>query len=91
MNKDKPNSYRKLPVVIQAIRWSGDNYSNVCDFMEDKNHSYHERLSDLRIFTEEGPLKATIGDYIIKGIKGEFYPCKHDIFEKTYELDGGSE
>lgn len=46
---------------------------------EDKNNPY------LKIETLEGIMKASVGDYIIKGVNGEFYPCKPDIFEKTYE------
>ncbi|MFV0515782.1 MAG: hypothetical protein ACK5MV_00080 [Aminipila sp.] len=77
--------YRKKPVVIEAVQWSGDNELDVALFMDrtikknDKN-SYH-----LDIQTLEGVMTASIGDYIIKGVNGEFYPCKPDIFEKTYE------
>jgi hypothetical protein len=78
--------YRKKPVVIEAVQWNCDIESEseitkmglVCLGMG--------TLSSLLIIpTLEGQHVATIGDYIIKGVKGEFYPCKPDIFEMTYE------
>jgi len=75
------NNYRKKPVVIEAIQWTGDTHS-VVSFMggcaEFDNYSVY-------IQTLEGEMKASLGDYIIKGVKGEFYPCKPDVFEQTYE------
>ena len=90
----KPSSYRKLPVEIKAIRWSGHNLRQVIAFTglhpsADKWEwdEYEEvvRTKGLKIFTLEGHHMATVGDYIIKGVHGEFYPCKPDIFWKTYE------
>ena len=86
--------FRKKPVVIEAVKWSGDNLSEVIDFTGLNISAAHwtsEELAatvknkGLKIFTLEGPLKASVGDWIIKGVKGEFYPCKPDIFEATYE------
>lgn len=82
--------YRKKPVIIEAIQFEGnsDRIIEIHEFMggdtirvnyEDKNNPY------LKIETLEGIMKASVGDYIIKGVNGEFYPCKPDIFEKTYE------
>ena len=82
--------YRKKPVVIEAIQFidNADRIIEIQEFMggdtirvnyEDKNNPY------LKIETLEGIMKAPVGDYIIKGVNGEFYPCKPDIFEKTYE------
>jgi len=89
-----PKKFRKKPVVIEAIQWTGDNLEDIIKFTG-LHHSalkwtweeYQEvvRQEGLKIFTLEGSYMATIEDYIIKGIKGEFYPCKPDIFEETYD------
>lgn len=82
--------YRKKPVIIEAIQFedNSDRIIEIHEFMggdtirvnyEDKDNPY------LKIETLEGTMKASVGDYIIKGVNGEFYPCKPDIFEKTYE------
>ena len=73
--------YRKKPVVVDAIQWTGDNISEIMKWVGD-NAYFRDTLY---IKTLEGVHRASVGDYIIKGIKGEFYPCKPDIFEKTYE------
>jgi hypothetical protein len=86
--------FRKKPVVIEAIEWKGNNLKEVIDFTglhpSAMHFSWEEycRLVDvdgLKIFTLEGPLHSTIGDWIIKGVKDEFYPIKNDIFLETYE------
>lgn len=74
--------YRKKPVVIEAIQW-GDNPTEIHDFV--RRHMIKNNDGTLTIVTLEGNMKASIGDFIIKGIAGEFYPCKPDIFEVTYE------
>ena len=76
--------YKKKPVVIEAIQLIEDNQQEVFDFCEGK--AFLTIDNTLYIPTLEGKLIATQGDYIIKGVAGEFYPCKPDIFEKTYEL-----
>jgi len=79
--------YIKKPVAIEAIQWDGSNRMEIDSFTEGKSiFDYGENFStyDLFIETLEGTHKARIGDMIIKGIKGEFYPCKPDIFKKTY-------
>jgi hypothetical protein len=78
-----------LPVIIDAIQWSGTNTREVLSFMPSKylieyGNIHHEY--EIIIDTLEGQMKANIGDYIIKGVNGEYYPCKPDIFEKTYEI-----
>lgn len=73
--------YRKKPVTIEAVRWTGDNRKEIHDFCSD---AYTVDCS-LYIKTLEGVHIARAGDYIIKGVHGEFYPCKPDIFEETYE------
>ena len=82
--------YRKKPVVIEAIQYTGDNENEIISWA-------HKGLPDiansiiikgvycLNIRTLEGVMNSFKGDWIIKGIKGEFYPCKPDIFEATYE------
>lgn len=75
--------YRKKPVEIEAMLWSGANASEIDSFLGAGKH-YWEHY-ELYIKTLEGDHHAKIGDWIIKGVKGEFYPCKPDIFEMTYE------
>lgn len=76
--------YRTKPCEIEAVQWNGDNEQELLDFT--KGDYYINRDDDLIIETLEGDMKANIGDYIIKGLRGEFYPCKPDVFEKKYEL-----
>ncbi len=75
--------YRKKPVVIEAIIFDGDNYNECEEFVGKDN--YDNTLNYPNIVTLEGVMRVSVGDYIIKGVKGECYPCKPDIFEQTYE------
>jgi hypothetical protein len=75
--------YRKKPVEIEAIQLTEENLDKIMEFCGDKIKSHP--LTGVVIETLEGNMTADKGDYIIKGIKGEFYPCKPDIFELTYE------
>lgn len=76
--------YKKKPVIVEAIQWNGDNALEILQF---SHESYIDKDNyTLKIDTLEGTMVANRGDYIIKGVNGEFYPCKPDIFEKTYEL-----
>jgi hypothetical protein len=87
--------YIKKPVIIEAIQWTGKNLREVIDFTGWHPSAserwtweeYYEIVEEhgLKIFTLEGSYIASIGDFIIKGVSGEFYPCKPDIFVKTYE------
>ena len=87
--------YRKKPVVVEAIKWDGLNVSEIKDFCGKAvriaiyDSAWKARVlgakADIFIVTLEGTQHASVGDYIIKGVNGEFYPCKPDIFEKTYE------
>lgn len=74
--------YVKKPVIIEAIQWTGENLSEIDKFVQAK---VQKRALVLIIPTLEGKMRASLGDYIIKGVNGEFYPCKPDIFDKTYE------
>jgi len=78
--------YRKIPVVIEAIQWTGKNSEEVTAFTGEKKFYHIQNDNSLVIPTLEGDHKAIIGDFIIRGVKGEYYPCKPDIFEMTYEL-----
>lgn len=73
--------FRKKPVVIEAVRWTG-NWNEMLGFMSSGAKLVDRRI---RIRTLEGAVYADEGDWIIKGIKGEFYPCKPDIFDATYD------
>lgn len=75
--------YIKNPIPIEAIQWDGNNVEEVVNFIG--KDSAEVRGGSLYINTLEGDMLATIGSYIIKGVNGEFYPCREDIFKKTYE------
>ena len=84
--------YRKKPVVIEAIQAKGTPESNreIIDWTRDSATPAHMGDMDgdhqtLYITTLEGDHRVTVGDFIIRGVKGEHYPCKPDIFEATYE------
>jgi len=78
--------YRKKPVVIEAIQWNEDNFDELFEFCGENCFFNKNRTNKLLfIKTLEGNHLASVGDYIIKGVKGELYPCKPDIFEKTYD------
>jgi hypothetical protein len=85
--------YRKKPVVIEALYYDGANFKEVADFLGWSIALRYEDLIGTPIFipTLEGVMRADVGDFIIKGVNGEFYPCKPDIFEKTYEKVGDKE
>ena len=76
--------YRKKPVVIEAVQFKGDENLEEClSFL--KGQLAGGDNSEIIISTLEGDMRCSLNDYIIKGVKGEFYPCKPDIFEATYE------
>lgn len=83
---EMPKLYTKKPLTIEAIRWVGDNTNSVDNFCKGKLvcMEFTAREAFLIIKTLEGSMKVSCGDWIIKGIAGEVYPCKPDIFEKTY-------
>jgi len=81
------DKYRKKPVVIEAMRWD-DNDRTAHEIEQWASGAVYRVVADpthLMIKTLEGTMTADPGDMIIKGVKGEFYPCKPDIFEATYE------
>lgn len=81
--------YRKKPVEIDAVQFldTTESIMELSDFVGDIIRvDYKDKDNPcLKIETLEGTMRASVGDYIIKGVKGEFYPCKPDIFEETYE------
>lgn len=90
--------YRKKPVEIDAVLWTGADHREMYEFLGGKDTEYirasgdnfyidHDKVDGgLVILTLEGEHIASIGDYIIKGVLGEYYPCKPDAFELTYEV-----
>lgn len=104
-----PRKYRKRPVVIGAIQWTGTNYEAVSAFAEADpppdakrvpvsvtGMTVHRRVKpcaapangprdSLYVMTKEGGTYAVIGDWILKGVAGEIYPCANDIFRATYD------
>ena len=89
--------FRKRPVIIEAVQWLGDNTDEILLFLESdlsefaKGSGRHYRIDKSRVAggliikTLEGEHLASPGDWIIKGVEGEYYPCKPDIFKSTYE------
>ena len=91
--------YRKKPVVIEAFRYDGDlmgaDGKYYVPYWAIEAHKagvlYYDSISnntppcELYVKTLEGNMLASVGDYVIRGVNGELYPCKPDIFEKTYE------
>ena len=83
----KLSKYRKIPVVVDAVQFDSTKVITACEFWpeikifsENKNNKVYGLIHTL-----EGDMIVSNKDYIIKGINGEFYPCKPDIFKKTYE------
>jgi len=74
--------FRKKPVVIDAIEWDGDVRA-VLEFVDDTGIGFDG--DQVMIVTLEGTMTASLGDWIIRGVQGELYPCKPDIFARTYE------
>lgn len=89
--------YRKKPIVVEAIQWTGSNLEEIRNFVGNdliENYIKHfdiertlikQTLAGIAINTLEGTIIVNYGDYIIKGVNNEFYPCKPDIFKQTYE------
>jgi len=78
--------YRKKPVVVEAIQFTGsyESYRNIANAFG--GVSYHPWKSpNLMVWTPEGTMEARPGDYIVRGVAGEVYPVKREIFEATYE------
>lgn len=90
--------YIKKPIEIEAIQLKENNIIEVFDFLDGANYKETRSVEELKDFSQwvlkqgyieintlKGIMKVSFGDYIIKGVKGEFYPCKPDIFQATYK------
>lgn len=88
-----PTLFRKKPVVVSAMQLTHDSDRDVVQWLEGNAVSFHclgqagdeETLAAIVIETLEGNMRAELTDWIICGVSGEFYPCKHFVFEQTYE------
>lgn len=84
--------YRKRPIEIEAIQFTRSSFLTLEKFTDNKIKILMEKHPNGRVWAEietlEGTMTAELNDYIIKGIEGEFYSCKPDIFEKSYEMIG---
>lgn len=90
MQGDIVRRFRKKPVVIEAMQTRddaiGSNLGIVANWITLNGGAATVRNGHLAITTLEGPLHVTPGDWVIRGVSGEFYPCKPDIFAATYEV-----
>lgn len=79
--------YRKRPLEVQAIQLTKESRDGFLEWLETHKCPCVWRVAqqELDIYTLEGVMTASEGDWVIKGIKGEFYPCKPDVFEETYD------
>lgn len=81
-----PNFYRKKPVEVQAMQVTDDTFVEAVKWMRKEGAGFNLTMDGtLTVETLEGPLNVSPGDWLIRGVKGEFYPCKSDVFEMTYE------
>lgn len=88
--------FRKKPVEIQAVQWTGDNAKELDEFCRDRDRHLNQRLFDPDSIIPDKTAEVydtlhsswvplATGDWIIRGVKGEFYPCEADVFAATYE------
>lgn len=80
---------KKKPVIIQAVQWNGYNIEEITSFTENNARFIAVEASDLPVLfikTLEGDMRAQVGDYVLRGVRGEFYPCDRSIFEEVYEV-----
>lgn len=77
--------WRKKPVVVEAMQYTGRNALDIMAWAQ-LDSIIEDLMGGIEIETLEGKMTASVGDYVIRGVKGEFYPCKPDIFAATYEL-----
>jgi hypothetical protein len=92
LNRGEMMKFRKKPVVIEAVQWTGNNVDEILDFGDTgpqplwgDDFQISDDTKQVEILTLEGKMFGDVGDWIIRGVKGEFYACKNDIFEMTYE------
>jgi hypothetical protein len=75
--------YRRKPFFVQAVQFTGDNVQEIATFINADWDMFE--ADELVIETLEGDMSASLGDYIVQGVDGEFYPCKPHIFERIHE------
>lgn len=75
---------QKQPIVVEAVQYDGENQKEIEAFME--TGSYVHNFEKFMIVTPEGNMIITEGDWVIRGVNGEYYPCKPDIFQKSYSI-----
>ena len=80
--------YRKKPLVVEALQWTGFNLDEVigfCPVIQVGTELLVDRFPELFIRTLEGEMHVSLNDFIIKGVRGEFYACRPDVFWETYD------
>jgi hypothetical protein len=86
MEKSVVRKFRKRPVTIEAMQiTSGESVLSIAEWINNPKTGYSTNPPTVWIETLEGRMEGSVGDWIIKGIEGEFYPCKNEIFIKTYQ------
>lgn len=81
-----PQRFRKRPVEIEAMLFDGTNGRDIVAWVISNGQDAQRNLGGVYIVTLEGIMHASVGDYVIRGVQGEFYPCKPDVFAETYEV-----
>ena len=92
INSEVPQTYRKKPIVVMAVRLSSLNIETINAWInthsQDRVSAIDKPQCCLEISTLEGVMIAHLGDWVIQGVAGEFYPCKNEIFHNSYEAAG---
>lgn len=93
MNRDVVNTYISIPKIKQAIQFNGVNIDLIREFTGAKSSAFHRKNNKFYINTLEGLMLVEVGDYVVRGIVGEFYAVRQDVFEQTYKehTDGDAE
>lgn len=79
------NKYQKKPVVVEAVQFNGTNHEEIFDFTGRENIGGSNAEGNFNVLTLEGYKPVPAGYWVIKGVKGEFYPCEDEIFNMTYD------
>lgn len=79
-----PARFQKQPVVVEAIRWTAESTAEVAEFLGDA-HLGSNGPGRIKIDTLEGPMPVALGDWVIRGMFGEFWACRADVFAASYE------
>lgn len=82
--------FRKKPIVIEAVKLTKENWPDIIDWMTINGAVFRGESEGLIVETLEGDMTAQFGDWILRGLFNEFYPCKPDVFEASYELVDGN-